>query len=501
ATVLASGKVLVAGGLNSGGAHRTVDLYEPATNTWSAAAPLLSHRRSHTATRLGSGKVLVTGGWGGTALATTELYDPTTNTWAAGPSLSAARYGHTATELPSGKILVVGGQDSAGSVATAELFDPTHQTWTSAGTLANARAFHTATRVADKVLAAGGRGQGNTVLATAEVYDPATNAWSSVESMVGARVDHAAVYSAPLNRVLAIGGWRGSPLLTAELYDASALSTCTDGVTNGTETDVDCGGSCGPCGYGAVCAAATDCSSGVCAGSIPGRCEFAGLVLHLDSEDPSSYPGTGSRWYDLSSKHNDFIHTSTPNQVAGAGFYFFNNGAFSGPATGWPNGSSDRTILAWAKPVYGGNYLKHIFQYGNDVPNETFALVHRDQTRIGSHEWYYYAAAGSWANGELALVAVRLSGGNVKTFFKNGASVGTDTSSTPATRSVRNAVIGLRLTAGVEPYHGFIRSVRVYNRALSNAEMAELYAATKPTTCRDSTDCATGMSCSSGQCR
>jgi hypothetical protein len=41
-------------------------------------------------------------------------------------------------------------------------------------------------------------------------------------------------------------------------------STCTDAKKGGTETDVDCGGSCPKCAQGKACAAAGDCSSGVC---------------------------------------------------------------------------------------------------------------------------------------------------------------------------------------------------------------------------------------------
>jgi hypothetical protein len=42
------------------------------------------------------------------------------------------------------------------------------------------------------------------------------------------------------------------------------LPTCTDAIRNGTETDVDCGGSCGKCGLAKACAAAADCESGTC---------------------------------------------------------------------------------------------------------------------------------------------------------------------------------------------------------------------------------------------
>lgn len=42
-------------------------------------------------------------------------------------------------------------------------------------------------------------------------------------------------------------------------------TTCSDMATNGSETDVDCGGgACPACGDGASCAAGSDCTSGVC---------------------------------------------------------------------------------------------------------------------------------------------------------------------------------------------------------------------------------------------
>jgi len=50
-------------------------------------------------------------------------------------------------------------------------------------------------------------------------------------------------------------------------------SSCDDQIRNGAETDVDCGGgSCGACPLGAVCVVESDCASGVCNG---GRCTNA----------------------------------------------------------------------------------------------------------------------------------------------------------------------------------------------------------------------------------
>ena len=44
-----------------------------------------------------------------------------------------------------------------------------------------------------------------------------------------------------------------------------ALPSCTDGIQNQDETDVDCGGSCEPCPEGGGCATDEDCASGYCA--------------------------------------------------------------------------------------------------------------------------------------------------------------------------------------------------------------------------------------------
>jgi hypothetical protein len=60
--------------------------------------------------------------------------------------------------------------------------------------------------------------------------------------------------------------------------DAGAcVGTCTNGVTDGSETDTDCGGGgCPGCSNGAKCNAASDCASTCCTGSAlppkPGIC-------------------------------------------------------------------------------------------------------------------------------------------------------------------------------------------------------------------------------------
>jgi hypothetical protein len=94
---------------------------------------LATARYSHTATLLPNGKVLVAGGAGASGtLASAELYDPASDRWTATGSLATARNNYTATFLPNGKVLVAGGYIGS-SLASAELYDPASGTWTATG--------------------------------------------------------------------------------------------------------------------------------------------------------------------------------------------------------------------------------------------------------------------------------------------------------------------------------------------------------------------------------
>jgi hypothetical protein len=49
-------------------------------------------------------------------------------------------------------------------------------------------------------------------------------------------------------------------------------SSCSDGIKNGNETDVDCGGSCLPCANDQRCATQADCASSFCVNSTCQAC-------------------------------------------------------------------------------------------------------------------------------------------------------------------------------------------------------------------------------------
>ncbi|HLM48786.1 MAG TPA: kelch repeat-containing protein [Myxococcaceae bacterium] len=233
ATVLDSGRVLVAGGFNV-----TTELYDPETRTWSATGNNLGSRRYHTATKLKDGKVLIAGGGASWATnATAELYVPELGSWRPAASLNQQRYYHAAILLPNGKVLVAGGAPGeyhGGPLASAELYDPATNTWSLTGSLNVARREHAMTLLPDgRVLVTGGNDASARPLSSVELYDPATGTWTRVAGMGAVRASHTATRLGN-GKVLVVGGSGNDPVgsASAELYDpATGTWSATGGMT------------------------------------------------------------------------------------------------------------------------------------------------------------------------------------------------------------------------------------------------------------------------------
>jgi N-acetylneuraminic acid mutarotase len=242
ATALANGMVLVVGGFSAPGPTLgSAELYDPASGQWSSAGYIGTTLTGHTATLLPSGKVLVAGGsvdyQNGPITNYAFLYDPVAGTWSPTGNLLTPRYGHSALLLASGKVLAVSGENTGSS----ELYDPASGTWSATGSLIVARnVAQSMTLLANgMVLIAGGNDPvDGSALSDAEIYDPAAGGWSKTGSLVTPRVSHTATLL-PDGKVLVAGGFTGSSqaaqtveIATAELYDpASGTWTATANMT------------------------------------------------------------------------------------------------------------------------------------------------------------------------------------------------------------------------------------------------------------------------------
>jgi len=209
ATLLPDGQVLITGGCAGQGCasfNRSAEIYDPATRTFRAAAPMSIPRASHTATLLRDGRVLVAGGCSDDGVtASAEVYDVAANRWSPVGDMTEPRCSQIAVPLADGRVFIMGGGGGRlGDLATAEIFDPVTSSFSSLGRMHSNH--NLATRLADgRVLLTGGQDAEGRILRSAEIFGPVSGKFEPTGNMAVARVKHAAALLED-GRVLILGG-------------------------------------------------------------------------------------------------------------------------------------------------------------------------------------------------------------------------------------------------------------------------------------------------------
>jgi hypothetical protein len=202
----------------------------------------------------------------------------------------------------------------------------------------------------------------------------------------------------------------------------------------------------------------------------------SGLSLYVDAGRTSSYSGSGNQWNDLSVNNNTGTLQNSPTySISNQGILTFNGSnqytSFSSPST-IPIGNSNYTISVWFNASsLGQNGFVGWGNYG--TTNQVTAL--RLSATGFVHYWWgndltvsTALSINTWYN-----VVARFNGTNRQIWLNNVLINGDTPGSSHNVPNANNLTIG---TTNINEYfNGKISNVEIYNRAISDSEIAEIY--------------------------
>jgi N-acetylneuraminic acid mutarotase len=471
-----------------------VEAYNPATDSWSTktSMPGTPMRYGFAAVTGGNGKIYAMGGIqaisGGSVLDKVQAYDPVTDQWTTVASMQVARYRPAASVGPDGRIYVFGGQGTSGALNGAEVYDPQTNSWTFISPLPGfgwLGACAALVKCSNTIYVVGGGGDSRV-----QAYNTASGAWSARADYAGLPTDFAMVTGRD-DRLYVVGGNRDPHGPTNELFIYEPLTdTWTQGPSMSAARSLLAAASLGSNIY-AIAGNGDDCQAMESYGPLP--------VVSC----PCLAPPSGMvAWWPLDevwgTKASDVVGGTTGPLVGGAthapgmvdgGLKLSSAAQYVsvGNVPAYNFGTSSFSIDAWIRTLDAATPVRTIVDkrsgsgtptgYSLGISFGRLVLQLADGTGFTN---FSQGAAGNLTDGSWHHVAVTVDRiGNVGKLYDNGAVVH---SFTPSVQpgSVTNSGslrIGQAYDNSSIDFNGDIDEVEMFGRALSQAEVVDLWQA------------------------
>ncbi len=309
-TSVVNGKIYaIGGGAGSSSSYSlvktfsTVEEYDPATDTWTTKSEMPTERGFHSANVV-DGRIYVIGGShasgpGRNHVLTVEVYEPATDTWTQKGDMPSSR-GAGFSSVVDGKIYVIGGY---GGPRRVDEYDPATDTWTTKSAMPTARHALSTSALDGKIYAIGGYVPGVSGypgVATVEVYDPATDTWTTAPDMPTGRFGpRTSVVDGKIYVIGGMGYWIRTAYGMVEEYDPNPLVVDFNG-----DGIVDCADICMMLDYWGTDEAFFDIAPMPFGDGIVDVQDLIVLAEHL-----LTYPGAVAYWK-LDETEGDIAHDS-----------------------------------------------------------------------------------------------------------------------------------------------------------------------------------------------
>lgn len=225
-----------------------------------------------------------------------------------------------------------------------------------------------------------------------------------------------------------------------------------------------------------------------------------GLVLHFDGADSRSFPGpnttrlagavgmnTNTTWYNLVSGTNGTISNADLYSARYGGGIYFNGTSHEVTVGSLGSGFSNITVEVWFRPDSVSNYRNvldcNYAAAGNNVGPRL------EMNSSGALGWTWGSSSTNYQGLSLlssglstsnAYCAVFTRSGSTGTAYLNGSQTATAQETHAFTGALSNLVIGRGFSSASERmFNGSVNVVRIYNRALTAAEILNNYNAQK----------------------